>query len=235
MDKKSRISRSNAPPRIRGRHGYNCRGQPASAPGFRFDYARLIEEGFAGLACGMADLMVTLRGTGMIDVFDRRYWWHVAFLDFDLQREIHLDSAFGSPLIGLPFSAAFRQSQGVDLAGFDDLRRQHHYGFFVETDYRNKGDRGIWNLDEFMMAIALEKAEAEGHTWFSIKPTGDTAPYYIRKFGAVRPMTTKTESVLHIPLGSARGSLPHVHPVAYNNQTRFLSLACSADPAWQHD
>ena len=129
------------------------------SPAFRFDYAVFWKKDLHYSHPAKTDLVVVFRGTGMIDVFDRSNWRHIAFLDFDIQGEIHLNSAFGSPLIGLPFSAALQHSQGVSLHRFDDLRRNHHYGFFVEPDYRNKGRIGIWNLDELMLAIALEYAE----------------------------------------------------------------------------
>ena len=145
MDKKITLSRAQSALGTCGPHAIDRRGRAAPALAFRFDCGHLIDRGFAGFACPTADLMVTFRGTGMIDVFDRSNWAHAAFLDFDLQRDVHLDSAFGSPMIGLPFSAAFRQAQGIDLMGFDDLRRQHHYGFFVKAAYRNKGSKGIWN------------------------------------------------------------------------------------------
>jgi len=206
MDKKKpRKSRPRAAATACRTDANERRGQAQPVPGVRFDYGCLIEKGFAGFACPTADFILTFRGTGMIDVFECRDLRHVAFLDFDLERESHLDSAFGSPLIGLPFSAAFRQALGIDLTRFDDLRRHHHYGFFVEDDYRNKGRQGVWNLDELMMAVALAYADAKRYPCFTIKPTGDTAPYYIRKFGAVRPLITGTESLLHIPMGSARG------------------------------
>jgi hypothetical protein len=194
-----------------------------------FAFGRLVEKGFAEITCQALDFVITLRGTGMIDVFDRNNWGHVAFLDFDLRREIHLDSAARSPFIGLPFSAALRQSQGIDLAGFDDLRLQHHYGFFVKEDYRNKGRKRMWNLDELMMAIALEYADANHLASFVVRPTGDTASYYIRKFGALRPLITGGEPVLHIPLGANRHPLQHVRSVHRAGRTHYLEVDLSAD------
>jgi hypothetical protein len=176
--------------------------------------------------------MVTMRANAMIDVFDCIDWRQVAFLDFDLQRKIHLDSAFGSPLIGLPFAAALRQCEGVALEGLNDLRRRHHYGFFVQRDYRNKESRGVWNLDELMMAAALAYAENAGRQWFHVKPTGDTAPYYRRKYAAVRQPTSDAETVLSIPLGKARKSLPHVRRSGAAGRIRQLEVDIAPDPSW---
>ena len=127
-------------------HRENDSNGASNMPFYRFELSRLLEKGFACFNPVEADLVVTFRGTGLIDVFDAGTWHHVAFLDFDLQREIHLDSAFGSPLIGLPFPAALKQEKGVSLRHFEDLRQRHHYGFFVEANFRNKGARasGIW-------------------------------------------------------------------------------------------
>jgi hypothetical protein len=168
----------------------------------------------------------------MIDVFDCHDWRHIAFLDFDLQREIHLDSAFGSPLIGLPFSADLGRTMGVSLRPFDDLRQHHHYGFFVQSDYRNQGRKGVWNLDELMMAIALTYAEAHHLQWFHIKPTGDTAGYYRRKYGATRLPTTTADNISSIRLGPGRKPLPHIHPIRHAGCTRYLDVDQTPDPAW---
>ncbi|MGD9331197.1 MAG: hypothetical protein PVJ53_07785 [Desulfobacterales bacterium] len=204
---------------------------PASV--FRFEYAHLREKGCAGLRCGATALMVTFRGTGMIDVFDSRDGRHVAFLDFDLRREIHLDSAFRSPYIGLPFTAALRGASSVYLHRFVDLRRDHHYGFFVEPGYRNKGRKKVWNLDELMMAIALAYADDQKALWFHIKPTGDTASYYRRKFRAVCLPTSATANIVSIRLGDARQPLPHVRRVRSAGRTRYLDLPTASDAAWQ--
>lgn len=209
--------------------------QEQYSPVFRFNYAHLLEKGFTLFTPGETDLVVVLRGTGMIDVFDRSNWRQFAFLDFDIQGEIHLNSAFGSPLIGLPFSAALQHSQGVSLHRFDDLRQNHHYGFFVEPDYRNKGRIGIWNLDELMLAIALEYAEDHNLQWFHIKPTGDTASYYRHKYGATRLPTTSPEKTLSICLGIARKLLPHVRPIQQAGRTRYLDVQTAPNASWLSD
>ncbi len=201
-------------------------------PTFRFDYACLQEKGFAFLRTGHPNLVVTFRGTGMIDVFDRGNWMHIAFLDFDIQREIHLDSSFGSPLIGLPFSADLGRTTGVSLHHFGDLRQHHHYGFFVHPDYRNKGRRGIWNLDELMMAAALAYAEAKHLRWFHIKPTGDTTAYYRRKYGATRLPTTAADRIASIRLGPGRKPLPHVRLIQNAGVTHYLDIQTGSDASW---
>jgi len=212
------------------RHESDKRFNPAHV--VRFDYRQLQEQGFACFKLIRTELVVAFRGTGLIDVFDGSDWRHIAFLDFDLQREIHLDSAFGSPLIGLPFSAALKHEKGVSLHRFDDLRRRHHYGFFVENDFRNGGSKGVWNLDELMMAIALEYAEDRGVEWFHIKPTGDTVPYYRRKYGAVRLPPTGVDTLCSIRLGPDRKPLPHVRAVTYDGRTRYCDVETGSDAAW---
>jgi len=202
---------------------------------FRIDYDHLAQEGFADLESPGIELLLTFRGTGMIDVFDSRDWRHVAFLDFDLQREIHLDSAFGSPLIGLPFSAALKKEKGISLNRFDDLRQIHRYGFFVTDAFRNDGSRGVWNLDELMMAVALAYAEEHGASWFRIKPTGDTAPYYRRKYGAMRLPTTSADRIASIRLGPKRPPLPHVRFVKAGGRTRYLEVETGRDTTWPQD
>lgn len=201
------------------------------SPSFRFEYAGLLENGHARFLTGELELLLTFRGTGMIDVFERSNWAHIAFLDFDIQREIHLNSAFGTPLIGLPFSVALRQTHGVSLNRYNDLRQGHHYGFFVEPDYRNKGRIGIWNLDELMLAIALAYAEDHHLQWFHIKPTGDTASYYRRKYGAT-PLSTATENMLSIRLGDARTPYPHVHPALQDDRTCYINVQTFPDDSW---
>ncbi len=206
--------------------------QKQSPPAFRFDYTCLREKGFACFMTGGIELLVAFRGTGLIDVFDRHNWRHIAFLDFDIQRDIHLNAAFGSPLIGLPFSADLARTMGVSLHRFDDLRRNHHYGFFVETDYRNKGRKGVWNLDELMLAIALEYAESHHLHWFHIKPTGDTASYYRRKYGATRLPSNASERISSICLGPGRKPLPHVRLIKSAGRARYLDVQTASDASW---
>ena len=90
----------------------------------------------------------------------------------------------------------------------------------------------MWNLDELMMAIALEYADAGGLSWFRIKPTGDTAPYYRRKYGALHLPTTSADRIASIRLGSTRKPLPHVHPVKVEDKTRYLEVETGPDTTW---
>ena len=204
-------------------------GTPPVAGVYRFDYAGLAQDGFAWFSPGTADLLVAFRGTGMIDVFDCRSRQPAAFLDFDLERAIHLDSAFVSPLIGLPFSAALKRAHSACLENTAALRLRHHYGFHVEAPYRNRGATGMWNLDELMMAVALAFAESAGLDWFEVRPTGDTAPYYRRKFAAVRRPTGAAETVLSIPLGKARKPLPHVRRIGEAGRIHRLDVETMPD------
>lgn len=206
--------------------------QKKRSPAFRFDYTCLLEKGIACFMTGETELLVAFRGTGLIDVFDRSNWRHVAFLDFDIQREIHLNAAFGSPLIGLPFSADLGRTMGVSLRCFDDLRRHHHYGFFVESAFRNKGRKGIWNLDELMLAIVLVYAEDNHLPWFHIKPTGDTAPYYRRKYGATHLPTTASERISSIRLGPGRKPLPHVRLLKSAGRAHYFDVQTASDASW---
>ena len=158
----------------------------SKVPVARFAYEDLISTGFAIYPVKPTTLVVTLRGTGMLDVFDRRTWPPVAFLDLDLNRAIHLDTAFGPPLVGLPFTLSAHRALGVVLEGCQTLRRQHRYGLFIDPRYRNRGARGVWNLDELLVAIALNDAQTSGLTSFRIAPTGDLDKGGTTNNGAVR-------------------------------------------------
>lgn len=203
-----------------------------SSPTYWFFYSCLLSKGYAVLEYGRPDLVVTMRGTGMIDVFDRRTWTPVGFLDFDLDRAIHLDAAFGAPLIGLPFTSALGRAMGVSLQGFDDLRRCHHYGFFIDDRYRNQGAKGVWNLDELLIAVALECAEDRGLTGFRIAPTGDTADYYRRKFSARPGPAISDKKNLVIRLGANRSPLPHIRTIRSTAGGVYLEVPLGPDPGW---
>lgn len=177
---------------------------------FCFDFTSFMNDGFAVCGSLPVKLLLTIRGMCMIDVFDMNDFSHSAFLDFDLSRPAALDSAFVSPFIGLPFNAAVHRNLGRTLAPFDDLRKNHHVGFYVSPEYRNRGSKGLWNLDELMMAIALEAAFALGKPLFTIKPTADKLAYYWKKYGA-RVLTTNTiEKIVGIDIKSARQYMLHI-------------------------
>jgi hypothetical protein len=204
----------------------------ANLPVARLAHQDLAKTGFAVYLAKQVTLVVTMRGTGMIDVFDRRTWTHVAFLDFDLEQAIHLDTAFGKPLIGLPFTRNARRGLGVALEGFATLRQQHHYGLFIDPRYRNRGAQGVWNLDELLVAIALNYAEAAGLAWFRIAPTGDTAPYYRRKFNAQPGADKSGKKTLAISLGADRRPLPHVRIIRSAGHSVALEVPVVSDPSW---
>ncbi len=147
-------------------------------------FREFLQKGFDVCDKTKENLLISVRGMCMIDVFTFDDLRHIAFLDFDLSRPAALDSAFASPLIGLPFGPLLHRTIGRTIAPFKDLRQEHHVGFFIGRAYRNKGGKGFWNLDELMMAIALELAFEQKKEVFVIRPTDDKLKYYRRKFDA---------------------------------------------------
>jgi hypothetical protein len=177
---------------------------------FCLDFLKLVNDGFAICPDFSVKLLITIRGMCMVDVFDMNEFQHVAFLDFDLSRPAALDSAFASPFIGLPFNAIVHRTLGRTLTPFDDLRKNHHVGFFVSPAYRNRGAKGLWNLDELMVAIALEAVFVLGRRLFTIKPTADKLAYYRKKYGA-RVLTTKeNDKIIGIDIENARQYMRHI-------------------------
>ena len=174
------------------------------------NYRELREAGWAVLKTDSMSLVFTLRDSYMIDVFDLDSSAHVAYLDFDIRKKIMLGDAFGSPAIGLPFTNQFRKTFGKDIFPFKELRSHHMVGFFVEREYRNKGKKGLWNMDEVLMAIALEIAFEERVEMFIIKPTGDRSRYYRKKFYARMHPTTESDVILGINLRQVRKRLKHI-------------------------
>ncbi len=162
------------------------------------NYRELIEKGSAVYRTDFLNLVFSLRDRYMVDVFDLDSSDHVAYIDFDTKKDIILGYACGSPLIGLPFSNEFRKVYGKHIFPFEDLRSCHKVGFFVETEYRNKGKKGLWSLDEIMIAIALLLTFEEGIEVFTINPTGDRAGYYRKKFYAQIIPTHKNDVILGI-------------------------------------
>jgi hypothetical protein len=171
-----------------------------------------------------AKLVFTLRGGYMIDVFDLDTLAHVAYLDFDITRKIILGHAFGSPVIGLPFSNPFRKTFGEEILPFKDLRSHHDVGLFVEKAYRNKGVKRFWNLDVILMTIAMETAFEKGVEVFTIKPTGDRARYYRSKFYARICPTTDSDVILGIDLKSVRNKLKCIELQEAGGKTVFLKV-----------
>ena len=172
----------------------------------------------------MVRLAFSMRGYCMVDVFDLDSSQHVAYLDFDLMGDIFLAYAFGSPVIGLPFSNRFRKYFGKSIFPFKELRIRHDVGLYIEKKYRNNGEKGIWNLDEIMMAIAMETVFEHGIDVFTIKPTGDRARYYRKKFGAETLPTTGSDGILTIDLKAVRDNLKHIKLLKMGNKTDSFEI-----------
>jgi len=189
-----------------------------------FNYADLKKEGFAVYSTPPVDLVFTLRGNCLIDVFDLKTLKPIAYLDFDLSKSIMLASAFRSPLIGLPFSTQFRKRFETDLLPLKNLRSGHEVGFYVDMDYRNKGIKKIWNLDELMMAIAFQTAFENKIENFTIKPTGETAPYYRNKFNAKRHSVSSSDDIMTVNLKSVRKTLRHIRMIEKEGKTVFFRI-----------
>ena len=193
------------------------------------NYRELREAGWTVLKTDSVNLIFTLRDCYMLDVFDLDSSAHVAYLDFDIKKKIMLGDAFGSPAIGLPFCNQFRKIFGKDIFPFKELRSRHNVGFFVERAYRNKGKKRLWNMDEVLMAIALEIAFEEGVEIFIIKPTGDRSRYYCNKFYAEIHPTTESDVILGIDLRSARKKLKHIELQEIKGKTHFFRVICHPD------
>ena len=194
-----------------------------------FNYFGLRKEGYTVYSAVSADLVFTLRGNCLIDVFDMNTLKQIAYLDFDTSKPIMLGSAFRSPLIGLPFSTSFRKCFETDLLPLKDLRSKHEVGFFVDIDYRNKGKKELWNLDEVMMAIAFETAFEDNVQDFIIKPTGDTAPYYRKKFNAKICRQSKSDLTMTVHLKTTRKGLKHVRLIEKAGKTLSFRVKSVSD------
>ena len=194
-----------------------------------FSYRDLKQAGFSVYSTVSNDLVFTLRGNCLIDVFDMNALKQIAYLDFDTSKPIMLGSAFRSPLIGLPFSTSFRKYFETDLLPIKDLRSKHEVGFFVDIDYRNKGKKEIWNLDEIMMVIAFETAFEDKIQDFTIKPTGDTARYYRKKFNAKICRQSKGDLTMTVHLKTTRKELKHVRVIEKAGKTVLLRVKSVSD------
>ncbi|MBU0988521.1 MAG: hypothetical protein KKH68_14820, partial [Proteobacteria bacterium] len=120
---------------------------------------------------------------------------------------------------------------GKLIAPFNDLRSGHEVGLFVAKPYRNKGARGIWNLDEILMVVALEAACEHGVLVFTIRPTGDRTRYYRQKFGAKIQPTTGTESMLAIDSIAFRKTSKHIEFFGKGGKTHYFRVKGGADNA----
>lgn len=188
------------------------------------NFQELGNKGCAVFKAQSANLVFTLRGGYMIDAFDLDTLAHVAYLDFDIAKNIILAHAFGSPFIGLPFSNPFRKTFGKEILPFKDLRSDHDVGLFVERAYRNKGAKRFWNLDAILMTIAMETAFEKGVEVFTIKPTGDRTRYYRSKFYARMCPTTDSDVILGINLRSVRNRLKCIEIQETEGKTVFLKV-----------
>ncbi|HAY40318.1 MAG TPA: hypothetical protein DCY53_13900 [Desulfobacteraceae bacterium] len=189
-----------------------------------FNYRDLEQSGFSVYSTVSVDLVFTLRGNCLIDVFDINTLKQIAYLDFDTSKSIMLGSAFRSPLIGLPFSTLFRKRFETLLLPLKDLRSKHEVGFFVDIDYRNKGKKEIWNLDEIMMAIAFETAFEDKIHNFTIKPTGDTATYYRKKYNAKICRQPRNDLTMTVHLKTVRKNLRHLRMIEKEGKTVFFTV-----------
>jgi hypothetical protein len=194
-----------------------------------FNYFGLKNEGYAVFSTASVDLVFTLRGNCMIDVFDLKTFKQIAYLDFDLLKSVILASAFRSPLIGLPFSAQFRKRFETDLLPFKDLRSEHEVGFFIDIEYRNKGNKEIWNLDELMMAIAFETALESNIRDFTIKPTGDTAGYYHKKYNAKTEHPAGSDLIMTVHLKTVRKTMQHIMMIEKEGKTVYFKVKNGPD------
>ena len=193
------------------------------------NYRELREAGWAVLKTDSVNLIFTLRDCYMLDVFDLDSSAHVAYLDFDIKKKIMLGDAFGSPAIGLPFTNQFRKTFGKDILPFKELRSRHNVGFFVEKTYRNKGEKGLWNLDEVMLASALGTDFEEGVEVCVIKPSGDrTRCYRSEVWGQIRP-TTGNDFILGIDVPQVRKKLKHIKLQEVDGKTHFFRVTGHPD------
>jgi len=193
------------------------------------NYRELRKEGYTVFNTDSVNLVFALRGCYMVDVFNLDPSGHVAYLDFNIKEDVMLGYAFGSPIIGLPFTNQFRKAFEKDILPFRDLRSCHDVGLFVEKAYRNKGEKRLWNLDEMLMAIALEIAFEEGFNVFIIKPTGDRTRYYRSKFYAEIWPTTLSDVILGIRLKLHRGKLKHIELQEMEGKTHLFRVKCQQD------
>ena len=100
----------------------------------------------------------------------------------------------------------------------------HAYHFWLLLRKGDKGEKGIWNLDEIMMGVAMETVFEHGIDVFTIKPTGDRARYYRKKFGAETLPTTGSDGILTIDLKAVRDNLKHIKLLKMGNKTDSFEI-----------
>jgi len=99
----------------------------------------------------------------------------------------------------------------------------------VNIDYRNKGGKKIWNLDEMMLAIAFETAFEYKIQDFTIRPTGDTKHYYRKKFNAITCHRSRSDSIMTVHLKTARKKLQHIRIIEKNGKTVLFKVKGGPD------
>ncbi|MDD5617456.1 MAG: peptidoglycan DD-metalloendopeptidase family protein, partial [Candidatus Omnitrophica bacterium] len=128
----------------------------------------------------------------MIDVFDVNTKMQVGYIDFNML-PVGRDDCCGNLNKAFLFRLGFSEGtlnlmdkMGIQFSKETDLRSEHSWaGFFVHEDYRNKGNKGIWNLDKLMMTLAI-KISQEIHSAknFHLLPIVSVEAYYRDNFGS---------------------------------------------------
>ena len=166
----------------------------------------------------------------MVDVFHARRFTHIGYLDCSLTAKSMLDSAFGCPMTGLPFANGFRRAFPAWVSAFDDLRGRHSVGFFIERPFRNRGGRGVWNLDVVLMVLAMETARTHGQPVFTVRPTGDRVRYYRRKFAAEMVRHAGNQTRQAIDWQRRRKTMSRVQLIEASGRTVRIRVKATADP-----
>jgi hypothetical protein len=80
-----------------------------------------------------------------------------------------------------------------------------------------------------MMAIAFETAFEDNVQDFIIKPTGDTAPYYRKKFNAKICRQSKSDLTMTVHLKTTRKGLKHVRLIEKAGKTLSFRVKSVSD------
>ena len=75
-----------------------------------------------------------------------------------------------------------------------------------------------------MMAIAFETAFDDKIQNLTIKPTGDTASYYRKKFNAKKCHQSRSDSIITVHLKTARKELQHIRMIEKEGKTLFFRI-----------